>query len=35
MPINERIFSSVEIMIIPNRNFLNDNILEASEYLKS
>ena len=33
--IDERIFSSVSMMIVPKRNRLNDNILEASECLRS
>ncbi len=34
VPIDERIFSSVGIMIVPKRNCLNDDILEASECLR-
>ena len=31
----ERIFSSAGMMIVPKRNRLNDNIVEASECLRS
>ncbi len=33
--IDERIFNSVGVLIVPKRNRLNDDILEASECLRS
>ncbi len=33
--IDERIFSNVGMMIVPKQNRLNDDILEASECLRS